>query len=293
MTTAVMIDGQLVDSESASVSVFDRGFLYGDSVFETVRTYGGKPFALGEHLVRLQRSAELVYIPMPASAEQLTQEVWECLGAANNRESYIRVMVTRGQGSLGLDPALADVPRRVLIVSELTPPDRGAYIRGVDAVTFKTQRPSDATDAEGAKIGNYLVAVLATRAAKEKGAHEALIVSREGGVVEGATSNLFFVADDCLCTPSLSAGILPGITRDRALRAARRLGIEVKMQTPSVEQLMTAREVFISSSIRELLPIVRIDQVAIAGGMVGAVTQRVHQEFRALIEEEMQAVVAP
>ncbi len=293
MTTAVMIDGQLVDPQSASVSVFDRGFLYGDSVFETVRTYGGKPFALGEHLARLQRSAELVYIPMPAPPDQLAREVWACLRAANNPESYIRVMVTRGQGSLGLDPALADVPRRVLLVSELVPPAPRAYARGVGAVTFKTQRASDATDAEGAKIGNYLVAVLATRAAKESGAHEALIVNREGGVVEGATSNLFFVADGCLCTPPLSAGILPGVTRDRALQAAHRSSIEVKMRTPSVAQLTTAQEVFISSSIRELLPIVRIDQVAIAGGQVGAVTQRVQQGFRALIEEEMRAVVAP
>lgn len=287
-----MIDGQLVEPERACVSVFDRGFLYGDSVFETVRTYGGKPFALDEHLERLQRSAELVYIPMPARADQLAREVWECLRAANNPESYIRAMITRGQGSLGLDPALADVPRRVLLVSKLTPPPAHAYIAGVDAVTFRTQRPSDSTDAEGAKIGNYLVAVLATRAARRQSAHEALIVSRELGVVEGATSNLFFVVDGCLCTPPLSAGILPGITRDRALKAARRLGIEVKTQTPSVQQLMAAQEVFISSSIRELLPIVRIDQVPIAGGEVGPVTQQVYREFRALIAEEMQGVVA-
>src|SRR5690606_15659414 len=166
MTRQVMIDGRLVGEHAARVSVFDRGFLYGDSVFETIRTYGGRPFALDHHLQRLRRSAELVYIPLPVSEADLAREVDEAVRAAQNPESYVRVMVTRGQGELGLDPALAEVPLRVVIVGPLQPPPASAYDDGVGVVTFRTERPSDSTPAQGAKIGNYLVAVLAVRAAR-------------------------------------------------------------------------------------------------------------------------------
>ncbi len=283
MTVAVMIDGRLVSPEQARVSVFDRGFLFGDSVFETIRTYDGKPFALDDHLVRLARSADLVYIPMPIGQAQLCSEIGQTLAAAGNEESYVRVIVTRGQGAFGLDPGLADQPLRVVIVRPLAPLPSEIYERGVDAVTFQTMRPSDATDAVGAKIGNYLVAVLATRAAKEKGAHEALIVDNEGRVVEGATSNLFYVEAGELVTPPERAGILPGITRAHALKAAANLGVPVRFDSPSVERLRAADEVFISSSIRELLPVVRIDGTPIAGAEVGALTTKLLKEFQRIV----------
>lgn len=284
---AVFIDGKSCAGPEARVSVFDRGFLYGDSVFETIRTYGGRPFALDEHLTRLWRSAELVFIPIPCSRDTLRAEVEVALKAAGNDESYIRVMITRGQGELGLDPNLAQVPLRVIIVGPLHPPKPEVYEVGAGAVTFRTLRPSDATIAEGAKIGNYLVAVLAMREAKAASANEALIVDREGRVVEGASSNVFIVRDGVLVTPPLEAGILAGVTRERALRAADLLGIEVRFLVPTVEEVLGAEEVMVSSSIRELLPIVSVDGAAIGNGAVGDVTRRLRVAFRQVIAAEM------
>jgi branched-chain amino acid aminotransferase len=283
----VFIDGQQFAGPDARVSVFDRGFLYGDSVFETIRTYGGRPFALDEHLDRLARSAELVFIPLPCGLEQLRGEVSRAVATVSNRESYIRVMVTRGQGELGLDPGLAHQPLRVIIVAPLHPVSPAVYDAGAAAVTFRTLRPSDATVAEGAKIGNYLVAVLAMREAKKVQANEALIVDREGRVVEGATSNVFVVNGDALITPPLEAGILAGVTRNRAIKAAEQLGLRVKYEALQVQEVREASELFVSSSIRELLPITTLDGSPIGDGRVGPVTRRVRERFRLVIEHEM------
>lgn len=287
MTLVVKIDGQSVPPDKASVSVFDRGFLYGDSVFETIRTYAGQPFALAEHMERLERSAELVYIPLPTSRQVLADEVRAALHEANNPESYVRVMITRGQGELGLDPGLADVPRRVIIVDELQRPPDSAYRDGVGVVTYRTQRPADATSAQGAKIGNYLVAVLGVRTARAAGAVEALIVGAEDRVVEGASSNVFIVRGGRLVTPAVDVGILPGITRDRVLKVARELQLPVEFECPTVAELLAADEVFISSSIREILPVVRVDDRAIGSGRPGGVTQRLHAGFLQKVRGEL------
>jgi branched-chain amino acid aminotransferase len=285
----VSIDGVVRAPSEAHVSVFDRGFLYGDSVFETIRTYSGRPFALNEHLDRLWRSAELVFIEMPCSREQLIAEIDAALRATGNPESYIRVMVTRGQGEMGLDPSLAEVPVRVIIVGPLKTLPADAYESGAYAVTFQTARPSDATS-PGAKIGNYLVAVLAMREAKKHGANEALIVDREGLVAEGASSNVFLVRDGRLVTPPLNAGILAGVTRRYALRAAKDLGIDVEEACPAKQELLAADEVFVSSSIRELLPIVRVDGRTIGPGIVGPVTRAIRTKFQQLVEQDTKAV---
>jgi len=276
----VVIDGSVVAPERASVSVFDRGFLYGDSVFETVRTYGGKPFALGEHLERLAHSASLVSIDLPVSLDVIAEEVERAVAAAGNDESYVRIMITRGSGELGLDPGLAKNPLRVIIVAPLHPPTPETYASGVSAVTYRTQRASDATVAVGAKIGNYLVAALAMKKARSEGAHEALIVDGRGRVVEGATSNVFVVHQGRLTTPPLDAGILAGITRARILDVCKETGREVEFRTLGVKQVLAADEVFISSSIRELLGVIRIDGQVIADGRPGPVTRDLHAAFR-------------
>lgn len=287
MSIVVMIDGRLCTAEEATVSVFDRGFLYGDSVFETVRTYSGKLFALSEHLDRLEKSASKVFIDLPVSQSQLRQEIQSALGAAGNPESYVRVMITRGQGTMGLDPALAEKPLRVIIVDRLTRPPAALYQRGAHVVSFRTSRPSDMTEAEGAKIGNYLVAVLAMRVAREQGAHEALVVDSQGRVVEGASSNVFCVVDGKLQTPPTEAGILAGITRDRVLQGAASLGVPVSLKSPTLSDLKQADEVFVSSSIRELLPVVQVDGDPIGSGVPGPVTHRLHEEFLRSVAEEL------
>lgn len=280
MGTRVVINGRLVAPEGAVVSIFDRGFLYGDSVFETIRTYGGRPFALGAHLSRLERSAALVFIELPVSITELGEETERAIAAAANPESYVRLIVTRGQGELGLDPSLAGIASRFIIVAPLVPPPAELYERGAGVVTVRTQRVTDATSAEGAKVGNYLVSVLATRQAKKAGAAEALIVDGSGRVIEGASSNVFFVKAGQLYTPPVEAGILPGITRAYVLEAARALAVPVTLESPTVDELCAADEVFVSSSIRELLPVVSVDGRPIGDGHPGHLTRRLHAEFQ-------------
>ena len=273
MTSLVSLDGAIVPAEDARVSVFDRGFLYGDSVFEALRTYGGVPFALDEHLERLERSAARALIPMPVSLTTFRAEIRAALAASKNQESYLRLLVTRGRGSsLGLDPALARVPLRVVIVMELAPLPDSMYEHGVGVVTFKTQRVADSTPASGAKLSNYMVAVLAMEEVRRAGAEEALVLDVAGRVVEGTTSNVFFVKDGVLVTPPEEAGILMGITRAKILEIARRENIPVKEQSFFPKELVAADEAFISSSIREIAPVVTVDGVPIGTGRPGALT---------------------
>jgi branched-chain amino acid aminotransferase len=275
-----VVDGVTTALEDAKVSVQDRGFLYGDSVFETLRTYDGAPFALGRHLGRLEWSAGLTGIALPLSLADFAAEITEAIRAAGNAESYVRVMVTRGRGELGLDPGLAIAPTRVIIVTPLAPPSPETYARGISVVSFRVRRAADGTDVAGAKIGNYLVSVLAMKKAHAAGAAEALIVDAAGAVVEGATSNVFFVRRGTLVTPPDDAGILPGITRAVALDVAREAGVPVSFEAPSLDSLPGFDEVFISSSIRELLAVVRVDETTVGDGTPGPVYRRLHDAFR-------------
>ncbi len=278
-----MIDGRVCPPGEAHISVYDRGFLYGDSVFETLRTYGGEVFALGEHLERLARSAARVFIPMPVVREELGREVATAVARAGNAESYVRVMVTRGQGELGLDPSLAAQPRRVILVQKLVPLPEQHYTEGVKAITYRTARLLDDTGAAGAKIGNYLVNVLATREARLRGGAEALIVDREGRLLEGASSNIFLVCAGRLITPPVEAGILEGITRRHVLRAANACGVDVELSVPQVEQAYAADELFITSSIRELVPVVQLDETSIGTGQPGPLFARLRAQFSARV----------
>jgi branched-chain amino acid aminotransferase len=283
MTRLAVVDGVTSLLADARVSVVDRGFLYGDSVFETLRTYDGTPFALDRHLARLAWSAGLAHIELPIPTSALAREVLEAVAAAGNAESYVRVMVTRGRGELGLDPGLAESPTRVVIVTPLEPPPAAVYERGIGAVTFVARRAADGTAAAGAKLGNYLVSVLALQRAREAGAAEALIVDGSGRVVEGATSNVFFVSGGTLTTPPDDHGILPGITRAEVLDVARSRGVPVVFRSPAVEELPSFEEMFISSSIRELVAVVRVDGDVVGSGVPGPVYGRLLSAFRAAV----------
>ncbi len=279
MGRAVLINGVAVSPEEAVVPVYDRGFLYGDSVFETIRTYAGVLFALAEHMGRLARSAELIGIPLPVDEQQLAEETTRAVELAGNEESYARVMLTRGSGPIGLDPALASGPRRVVLVEPLTRPPQPHYDDGIRIRCVQTVRASDA--AHSAKLGNYLASALALRDARAAGAHEALVVNRDGLVVEGTTSNVFCVRGGAVYTPPVDIGILAGITRALVIDLVTRNGLEIRYAAFCPQELAASDEVFITSSIREILPVVHVDDLVVGAGKPGPLTQRIHQLFRA------------
>jgi branched-chain amino acid aminotransferase len=280
--TVVMIDGRIVPPEAAVISVFDRGFLYGDSVYEVMRTYEGVAFALREHIDRLYRSARRVHIDIPIPIEQMTSEALEAVAASSIKSSAVRIHVSRGIGPLGLDTAMARDPSRVIIVAPLHPPSDDDYRHGIGVALVRTERTVDNTEAAGAKVANYLVSLLAVREAQAVGAKEAIIVDGRGRVLEGATSNVFVVAQGVLLTPPDTEGILPGITRSYLLRAAESIRLPVRVTTLTRGDLLTADEVFISSTSREVLSVTKVDDQVVGTGEVGPISRAIHRAFRKL-----------
>ncbi|MGB7474650.1 MAG: aminotransferase class IV [Polyangiales bacterium] len=275
----VAIDGEVVDSDEARVSVFDRGFLYGDSVFEVYRTYAGIPFAETEHLERLARSAARIMIPMPVSIETLSTEVRATLDAAGEGDWYVRVIVTRGTGPLTYDPTTASAPCRVIIAAPVSVPPAERYERGIAVALLEASRPTDDARAAGAKASNYLANLLAVHEAKQKGAQEALMLGRDGQILEGASSNLFIVKDGKVRTPEPQPGILVGITRATVIAAAADEGLEVEEGEVRPEDLYGADEAFLTSSIREVMPVVSAEGRTIGSGRPGPVTKRLHAGY--------------
>ncbi len=287
----VLIDGRRVPPAEASVSVYDRGFLYGDSVFEVIRTYGGKPFGLRDHVERLGRSAEKLAIELPLSVDACVQEIEAAVASAGFAEAYVRVVLTRGVGPLGLDPELADRPTRVVLVHPLTLPPASVYRDGVAVLVSESVRATDGTAAEGAKASNYLANLLSLREAKRQGAYEPLFVERREGelqVLEGGTSNVFALSGSELVTPP-ERRILAGITRRYVLEAARQAGFSTRVDRLTMAELLAAEEVFLTSTMREVVPVVRAivtpdhRSEVIGTGVPGPKTRALHRAFRSRV----------
>lgn len=285
MATLVNLGGTLVPPDRAVVSVFDRGFLYGDSVYEVVRTYGGRPFAMGRHLERMRSSAERIGMDLPWSDAAIEREVERTLAAAANEESYIRIVATRGSGPIGLDPSLAVDPLLVVIVQPIQLPPREAYEQGVKVQLVGVRRNLREAIDPRAKTGNYLNNVLALREAKAHGAYEAVMLDAEGRITEGSTSNLFLVYAGRLVTPPVAVGILEGITRAEVIEVARAEGIPVEERTLLPEDLLRADEAMITSTVREIVPVVRVgmeeEEHPVGDGRVGPTVRRITAAFRA------------
>ena len=282
MSTKITIDGSVFTEESARISVLDRGFLYGDSIYEVVRTYGGRPFALDEHLRRLQRSAELLGIKLPVTLEALAAEIQATLDAAANAESYVRLIVTRGSGPINLAPGAAESPCRVIIVAPLVPLPDALYDEGASICLVPAGRLSGGAVPSGAKSGNYLVNVMALGSARRRGAHEAVLLDAEGRVAEGASSNIFALTGRRLHTPALSVGILEGITRHKVIELAREVGLEVEECEILPDELKRADELFLTSTLREVLPVVRVDGDVVGDGSPGPMTRELRRLYRRL-----------
>lgn len=283
MPIAISIDGRASTEADATVSVLDRGFLFGDSIFEVVRTYGGVPFALDEHLERLARSCEKLGIPLPVPLDRLAAEVGEAIARSGEPECYVRVVITRGRGPLNIDPTPARHPLRVVIAAPLPPWPEGLHERGVEVASVRVERATDHTRAAGSKVSAYVANMLALMTARERGAYEAMMLGSGGEISEGTTSNVFAVREGVVRTPPLSMGILGGITRAFALRAAEDCGVPWREEVLFARDLEHADEAFLSSSLRELVPIVAIDGVRIGEGRPGPITQRLLARYRALV----------
>jgi branched-chain amino acid aminotransferase len=284
--------GEIVDREHATVSVLDRGFLYGDSVFEAFRTYRGVPLFLPEHLERLAASCAAVAMPFPP-AREIADATLATIAAAEaadpaHGDSYVRVIVSRGEGEIGLDPALAEGsgPRLVVLVMTAKLPSRELYAEGAKLEIVGSRRsPRHAMDPK-VKSSNYLNNVLALAEARKTGAYEAVMLDREGRILEGSTSNVFLARGGTLITPALEVGILEGITRRHVLELARVAGITVTEARPLPEDLETADEAFITSSIRGVLPMTRVGEHILSGGRPGPLTRRVMALYDELCARE-------
>jgi branched-chain amino acid aminotransferase len=288
MSIRVHVDGRICLPGDAKISVFDRGFLYGDSVYETVGTVGGRLFALPEHLDRLARSAERLALRLPPR-EQIERAIEETVAAAGNAESRVRVMVTRGsvEGPLDLDPAAAGEPGLVVIVQPLGGPTPRMYDEGVAVTIVSVTRNSPQAIDPAIKSGNYLNNVLALQEARRErpGVHEAILCAAGGSVAEGSSSNVFAVVAGELRTPALDVGILDGVTRGKVLALARQNGIparEVSFLGP--DELRAAEEVFLTSAARGVLPVREVDGVPIAG-TPGPVTRRIMMFYARLTRD--------
>jgi branched-chain amino acid aminotransferase len=293
MPTVVNLDGTLVAPAAARVSVFDRGFLYGDSVYEVLRTYAGRPFEQAAHLARLRHSAERLGLEPKWDAARTAAEIARTLEASgggeapdpeaapwNAGERYLRVVMTRGAGEIGLDPALAVDPVALVIAQPLHGPPARLYAEGVKAAIVGVRRASPQAIDPSAKTGAHLPNVLAVREARAAGAHEALLLDDRGFVTEGSSSNVFAVRGGRVATPPLAAGILAGVTRGIVLALAHALGVPAEEVPLRPEDLEGADEVFITSTIREIVPVTRLGDHAVGAGRPGPVTAGLHAAFR-------------
>ncbi|MGZ3439138.1 MAG: aminotransferase class IV [Polyangia bacterium] len=288
----VWIDGAPVDAALARVPVFDRGFLYGDSVYEVTRAFGGVAFALGEHLDRLERSAAGLLMRTPPRAA-IEKAVADTLAASGLPDAYVRIVVTRGAGEIALDPASADEPRLVIIVRAPQPPAPEAYRDGVEVAIVGRTRfapgvPTSTVDPQ-VKSGNYLGSVMAVAEARKRGAYEAILCDNVGRLSEGSSSNFFIVRGGWVSTPPLSVGLLEGITRRKVMQILAREKIRLAEQPLWPIDLHRADEAFLTSSVRGVLPIARADGEPIGDGKPGPITRRVMQAYDALVRDATRA----
>jgi branched-chain amino acid aminotransferase len=274
------VNGTVLPAEQARVSVLDNGFTFGDSVYETLRTYGGRPFHLDKHLARLRRSATRLAIDLPVADAELATRLDAVLAVAANSESYIRFIVSRGVGDISYHFERIQGPTIVMVVKPFEPLPERAFTDGIAVALVSVRRNHPLALDPAIKSCNLLNNVLAAREAQAQGAIEALLLNDRGEVAEGAGSNVFIVKDGALITPPLSAGILPGITREVLLELLPSLGLKVTDAPVSVADLLGADEAFITSSLKEVAPIRALNGKPVGSGRPGPVTLRVLAAFR-------------
>lgn len=278
-TLKVYINGKLYDKDQAKVSVYDHGLLYGDGVFEGLRSYGGRVFRLEQHLDRLWKSARAIWLEIPLTREAMAAAVNDTLKLNKIDDGYIRLVVTRGAGSLGLDPNRTSDPQVIIITDyiSLYPPE--LYERGLEIVTASTIRNHPAALSPRIKSLNYLNNILAKIEGLQAGCIEALMLNTKGEVAECTGDNIFLVKRGALYTPPLDAGILEGVTRDAVIELAAAQGIKVHETPLTRHDVYVADECFLTGTAAEVIPVVKVDGRAIGTGAPGPVTRDLRERF--------------
>ncbi len=282
----IFLNGEFVPKHEAKVSVYDHGYLYGDGVFEGIRVYSGNVFRLKEHLVRLFESAKSILLEIPYTLEELTELVAETIRKNQLSDGYIRLVVSRGTGNLGLDPASCPVATVVIIAEQLALFPAEFYETGIPIITVATRRNRPDVLSPQVKSLNYLNNILVKIEAKLAGVLEALMLNEQGYVAEGSGDNVFLVKGNKLITPPSSAGALEGITRNAIMEIGKKLGYEVREELFTRHDVYVAEEVFLTGTAAEVIAVTKVDGRTIGDGKPGAHTNRLLEEFRKLVVED-------
>lgn len=284
MSTQVWLNGQLVDKADAKISVYDHGLLYGDGVFEGLRIYSGKVFKLKEHIDRLYDSAKSIALTIPMTPEQLIEAVNKTVAVNNKVDGYIRLLVTRGAGTLGLDPRKCE-PVVVIIVDDISLYPKELYENGLKVITASTIRNHPNAVNPRIKSLNYLNNILAKMEAIQGGCLEAIMLNHKGDVAECTGDNIFVIKNGLIRTPSIDAGILEGITRNFVMELAGELGVPLKEATLSRHDIYTADEIFLTGTAAEVIAVTEVDSRTIGTGKEGEITRRIRQAFHAAVRK--------
>lgn len=292
MNKTVSIDGKIVTEDDAKISVLDHGLLYGDGLFEGIRVRAGRIFRIEQHLARLQVGAKVLGLELPFDAEQQARIIREAVSAFGKKESYVRLLVTRGEGPLGVDPSTCKKPTVVCIVAEIGLFDAEQRAQGLSMLTSSYRRPNPDVQDVAVKTLNYLGSVLAKQEAKQRGADEALLLNQSGRVAEAAVANVFVVQGRALFTPPAIDGCLEGINRRAIWQIAADLGFAVAERSLGRRDLLAADEVFLTGSGAGVIGVRSLDGRAIGRGRTGEVTLDLERRHRALAESEGPVTVA-
>ncbi|MBN2021804.1 MAG: branched-chain-amino-acid transaminase [Pirellulales bacterium] len=282
MALKVFINGTLFDKDEARVSVYDHGLLYGDGVFEGIRSYGGEVFRLDEHLDRLWDSAKAIWLTIPMTKADLAQAIRDTLRANGIQDGYIRVVVTRGAGTLGLDPNRCSHPQVIIITDHIALYPDELYEKGLEIITVSTVRNHPAALSPRVKSLNYLNNILAKIEGLQAGCIEALMLNHKGEVAECTGDNIFLIRGGRLSTPPNEAGILEGITRQVVIDLAREAGIDVREVPLTKHDVYIADECFLTGTAAEVVPVVKVDSRAIGPGAPGPITRDLMKRFKAV-----------
>ncbi len=282
----VNINGAMLEESNAKISVFDHGLLYGDGVFEGIRIYYRTIFKLKEHIDRLYNSAKAIKMTMPIQQEAFIQEIIKTCKENNIESGYIRAIITRGIGDLGLNPYICKNQSYIIIAKEVDPLlGKKSIENGVDVITTSVRRMSNSAIPVQAKTMNYLNSVLAVAHALDLGKHEAIMFNEQGYVTEGSADNIFIVKDGVVKTPALHLGVLKGITRDTVIDICKKNGIYIEESFLTAYDVNTCDEIFVTGTLAEIVPVKSVDGRPVGNSNTGKITKKIAEYFREIVKD--------